>query len=79
MDTATKRYIRAAEDQGWRVEERKKGYFALWPAVKNLSCVIRSKTSSDHRADRNFLSDMKKRGFIWPHTKAKEQAKKEAG
>ena len=80
MDTTTKRFVKAAEEQGWRVEERKKGYLAFWPPDKSLSCVIRAKTPSDYRADRNFLSEMSKRGFIWPHMKAKErQAKKEAG
>jgi hypothetical protein len=76
MDSATRKYIRAAEEQGWKVEVTRKGYLAFYPLDKEKTCVIRAKTPSDWRADRAFLSEMRRRGFIWPWTR---QAKKEAG
>ena len=66
MDSETKRLVWAAEEQGWRVRETGKNHLSFWPPDRRQSCVIRAKTPSDHRAGRNFLREMKKRGFIWP-------------
>lgn len=74
MDSETKRLVRAAEEQGWRIRETGKNHLSFRPPDRKQSCVIRAKTPSDHRADRNFLREMRKRGFIWPW--GKQESKK---
>lgn len=56
--------IRAAQEQGWRVEEYDRGWKFLPPDTR-FSMVVWHKTPSDQRAYRNFLSEMRRRGFKW--------------
>jgi hypothetical protein len=79
VDSETKRLVRAAREQGWRVRETGKGYLSFWPPDHRQSCVVRAKTPSDHRAERNFLREMKRRGFIWPWGKQKGKKATRAG
>jgi hypothetical protein len=79
MDSETRRLIKAAVDQGWRVRETGKNYLLFWPPDRKRSCVIRAKTPSDHRAERNFLQEMRKRGFIWPSGKQEGKKSKRSG
>lgn len=79
MDSETKRLVRAAEEQGWRIWETGKNYLSFWPPDRKQSCVIRAKTPSDHRAERNFLREMRKRGFIWPWGKQESKKSKWTG
>ena len=79
MDAETKRLVRAAEEQGWQVRETAKKYLSFWPPDRKESCVIRAKTPSDHRAERNFLREMSKRGFVWPWDKRESKKAKRAG
>jgi hypothetical protein len=58
--------IRAAREQGWRVEQRSKGTWYFWPPDKSVSPGHFASTPSDVRAFRNFITDMRRKGFIWP-------------
>jgi hypothetical protein len=56
----------AAEAQGWRVEKLKSGHWILFPPNKSFSPVVTSGTPGDWRAEKNFMSELKKRGFVPP-------------
>ena len=56
----------AAEAQGWRVSQLKSGHWILFPPDKSLSPVVTSGSASDWRSEKNFMSELKKRGFIPP-------------
>jgi hypothetical protein len=57
--------LEAAEAQGWRVEPSKAGYL-LFPPDQSQGIVSVHKTPSDHRAMKNLIGEMRRRGFIWP-------------
>ncbi len=57
--------IRAAQDQGWRVEETTHGWM-FYPADKGKRPISWHKTPSDQRAYQNFRSLMRGAGFKWP-------------
>lgn len=65
MASEWKRILKAAREQGWREEEKKKGLM-LYPPDKTKSPVMVHKTPSDHRALANTLAEMKRQGFMWP-------------
>lgn len=65
MQVELKAVIRAAREQGWRVEDRG-DRFAFFPPDRSLSPVIWHRTQSDWRAARNFMGHLRQRGFIWP-------------
>lgn len=60
-----KKIIKEAERQGWRVEMRSKHYMAF-PPDKSHGPVTLPVSPSDHRAVKNVLSEMRRRGFQWP-------------
>jgi hypothetical protein len=68
MDKDTKRVVKEALRQGWRVEERSK-HIMLWPPDKTLSPVTIASTPSDKRALNNDIARMRQRGFQWPPPK----------
>ena len=51
------------EKQGWRVEKRKNGGWALHPSDTSHSPVFSSATFHDWRGIKNFLAELKRRGF----------------
>lgn len=59
------KYLRAAEQQGWEVRPKKKG-FMLVPADKTKNMVMVHRTPSDNRALNNILAEMRRSGFVWP-------------
>jgi hypothetical protein len=57
---------RAARDQGWQIDRTKKGHVRFTPPdVTKRPCVF-SGTPGDQRAIHNFLSCLRRSGFIWP-------------
>jgi len=57
--------IEAALAQGWQHDRTTRGHHQFF-APNGRDIVTTGGTPSDHRAFRNFLSDMKKRGFVMP-------------
>jgi hypothetical protein len=57
--------IREALSQGWQHDRTTRGHHQFF-APNGQDIVTTSGTPSDYRAFRNFLSDMKKRGFVMP-------------
>jgi hypothetical protein len=60
-----RKIAKAAEDQGWRIEETKKGHRFV-PPDKTQPAVQAHGTPSDVRAQRNLLSQLKRSGLMWP-------------
>lgn len=58
-----KEIVKAAEKQGWRVAEKKKGYALYDPSGEHMEML--HKTPSDHRGLRNSVARMRKHGFEW--------------
>lgn len=58
--------LEALEDQGWRVEETKRGHYMAYPPDKSQGPVSIGGTPSDRRALMNALSLLERRGFRWP-------------
>lgn len=62
---------KAAREQGWRIDRTAKGHPRFTPPdVTKKPCTF-SGTPGDQRAIHNFLSCLKKSGFIWPWGKRK--------
>jgi hypothetical protein len=57
-----KKVRRKAETQGFRVE-KKKEYWYFFPPDKSLSPSRIAGTPSSQRSWRNFLADMKRKGY----------------
>jgi len=57
-----KKIRRRAEEQGWRVEKRKK-HWLYFPPDKTLPPCKMAGTPSSSRSLANFLSYMKQRGY----------------
>ena len=55
----------AAREQGWRIERVKKGWM-LYPPDLSKPPVAWHGSPSDIAAVRNFLSQMRRSGLIWP-------------
>lgn len=64
MDKDMKKLIKAAEAQGFTVELSAKGH----PVFRKSERVVAtgSGTSSDHRAIKNLIGQLRKAGFRWP-------------
>jgi len=59
-----KEIVRAAETQGWRVEQRRGGHLFFYaPDGKNI--VTSGSTPSDSRALRNLIAQLRRHGFEW--------------
>ncbi len=65
MDMDAENIIKAAREQGWRIEEVKKGRMC-YPPDRTQTPVLWHNTPSDVRAVRNFLAMMKRRGLRYP-------------
>jgi hypothetical protein len=63
MADELRKVLKAAEDQGWRIEPTKKGWKLYAPDGVNI--VIVHNTPSDHRALKNTIARMRQYGFIW--------------
>lgn len=59
------KYWKAAKEQAWELEETKRGFFFV-PPDKTKPKVAAHKTPSARNWERQFLSTMKRSGFIWP-------------
>lgn len=57
---------KAAVQQEWVVERTGRQHRRLVPPDKTQEIVVTSGTPSDQRAVKNFLSKMKRSGFVWP-------------
>jgi hypothetical protein len=55
--------VRAAEKQGWRVRETKKGWMLYAPDGQHMETL--HKTPSDWRSIRNTVARMRRHGFKW--------------
>lgn len=64
MDKDTKKIIKAAKDQGFDVTITTKGH-ALF-RVGGAPVATASGTTSDHRATKNLIAQLRKAGFVWP-------------
>ncbi|MFN8175831.1 MAG: hypothetical protein U0T02_12265 [Solirubrobacteraceae bacterium] len=51
-----------AKQQGWRVEKRKE-YWLFFPPDRSKSAARIAGTPSSQRSLRNFLADMKRKGY----------------
>jgi hypothetical protein len=60
---AIKKLLTMAEEQGWRVKDKKGGWMLFAP--DRIGKVMVHKTASDHHALGNLLSEMRKLGFKW--------------
>ena len=69
MDKDTKKLIKEAERQGWRVDVTSKGHPRFWPPNKDQSPIIGSGTSSDHRSFNNLVARLRRAGLRWPPKK----------
>jgi hypothetical protein len=57
---------KAAKQQGWPVDRTADGHPRFWPPDGVTAPAIFSGTPSDWRAIRNFLADLRRKGFRWP-------------
>ena len=65
MDRKTIRELReAAIQQGWRVEETKKGLMFI-PADKSKPQVLLHHTAKGGRSDENAIAQLRRSGLIW--------------
>lgn len=58
--------VRAAREQGWRVEERGDAGTVFYSPDKQHPPIRWAATPSDFRAPRNNLARLRRAGFIWP-------------
>lgn len=65
-DVDTKELIRELRSQGWEVEKGNSGHYKCTPPNPKMDIVYMSTTSSDFRAMRNNISQLKKSGFVSP-------------
>ncbi|MBA3300846.1 MAG: type II toxin-antitoxin system HicA family toxin [Thermoleophilaceae bacterium] len=64
MKKEFKEIIKAAKEQGWRVEPTKKGHVKFF-APDDENIVTAGGTPSDHRAIANLISRLRRYGFKW--------------
>lgn len=57
-----KKVRKRAEAQGWRVEKRNE-YWLYFPPSKDLAPCRVAGTPSSQRSWRNFIADMKRKGY----------------
>jgi hypothetical protein len=65
MDKDLKAVVKAAVEQGWRVEETKKGWMLQSPDPTQGAVAIH-KTPSDVRAIHKTIAQLRRRGLRWP-------------
>jgi predicted RNA binding protein YcfA (HicA-like mRNA interferase family) len=53
-------------NQGWRYSRQHGRHPVLYPADRTMAPVTVPTTPGDHRALRNWLSEVRRRGGIWP-------------
>lgn len=58
-----KELLKEADEQGWRVKDKTKGYMLLAP--DGITQVMVHKTASDSHALDNAVSEMRNAGFSW--------------
>lgn len=58
-----KKLLAVAEAAGWEVGRTKKGHLRLIPADPTLPIIVTGSTPSDHRAIRNFKSQLRRAGL----------------
>ncbi len=56
--------IKAAKEQGWRVEDTTDGVM-LYPPDKRLGCVLVHRDPPEHSL-KKAVSQMRHRQFVWP-------------
>ncbi len=66
--------LEAASQQGWEIG-RTTNHIRLTPPDPNKPMVVTANTSSDRRNRRNFLSDLRRSGLIWPPPQKNENGK----
>lgn len=57
-----KKVAKRAEQQGWRVEKRNE-YWYFWPPDKTTPPARIAGTPSSQRSWRNFVADLKRKGY----------------
>jgi hypothetical protein len=67
MDKDLRAVLKAAVEQGWRVEETKKGWMLRSPDPAQGTVAIH-KTPSDVRAIYKTIAQLRRRGLRWPPT-----------
>ena len=66
MDVEWKKLVKEARNQGWRVEQGRKGQLKLIPPQPDRDMVVLHRTPSDRRAFRNAVAELRRRGLEWP-------------
>lgn len=69
-DSHFRTIVEAAQAQGWSVERTEKNHWRLRPSDKTKQIVIFSGSPGDIRAIRNFISVMRRNGFVTPRAAA---------
>jgi hypothetical protein len=57
---------KAAKQQGWRIDQTARGHPRFWAPDPSTPPAVFSGTPGDRRAIRNFLADLRRKGFRWP-------------
>lgn len=71
---------KVARDQGWRFDETGKGHPRFWPpAETGLQPERFSSPPSDHRAWRNFVQALVRKGLVVPAEEARKAKGKRKG
>lgn len=58
--------VKAAEEQGFRVERTKKGHWVFYSPDTTKKPVYHSGTPGDRRAIDNLLAELRRAGLTWP-------------
>ena len=64
-----RRITKAAREQGWEVTLTSKGHPRFVPPDPEKEICVFSGSPGDQAAIRNFLSELKRQGFVWPWTR----------
>jgi len=65
QDSVFYEIVKAAEEQGWTTERTRKGHWRFNPPNKTVPPVFTSGTPGDFRAVKNFLTKLRKHGFVY--------------
>ncbi|HXF73985.1 MAG TPA: hypothetical protein VNO79_15420 [Actinomycetota bacterium] len=58
--------VKAAEEQGFRVERTRKGHWVFYSPDTTKNPVYHSGTPGDRRAIDNLIADLRWAGLVWP-------------
>jgi hypothetical protein len=58
--------VKAAKRQRWRIDTTTSGHVRFTPPDPTKKACVFPGTPSDQRAIRNFLSQLRRQGFVWP-------------